>query len=111
MEELEAGIPEWDQGQIERALEHGESFALFLYTPLCGTCQLAKRMVAVAAKICSPVSPYTANLNLMPALAQALRIESVPCLMIVRQGEIVSKEYAMRSVDHLCRQLGLLMDK
>ncbi|MBO8162705.1 MAG: thioredoxin family protein [Brevibacillus sp.] len=98
------------QGELGQILTRRDSFALFVYTPLCGTCKLAAKMLQAAAAVSPPVTLYTVNLNLMPALAQDWKIESVPCLMIFRQGELVSRVYAMRSVEHLSQQLRLLTD-
>lgn len=72
--------------------------ALFFYTSLCGTCQLAEKMleIALSSGPCLPVSKL--NINYTPKVRDAWRISSVPCLVVVQDGKPVRMEYAMRSV-------------
>lgn len=75
--------------------------AVLFYTPLCGTCKLAERMldIAMAAGISTPL--YKANINFTPRLREKWQIESIPCLLVLKNGSPILKEYAMKSVDHL----------
>src|SRR5690349_21730849 len=66
-------------------------FALFVHTPLCGTCGAARRMLEVAAALVPELPLTGANLNAMPELAQQFRIESVPCLLFKRRDGTWSK--------------------
>ena len=52
-------------------------FLLYLYTPFCGTCQLAKKMLAVVDAMQPDVPFYENNLNYSPGFAKAFEIESV----------------------------------
>jgi thioredoxin-like negative regulator of GroEL len=74
---------------------------LLIYTPLCGTCQLAERMLEIvqATGIAMPLRKL--NINYAPALREAWKITSVPCLVLLRDGTPIHMEYTMNSVDHL----------
>ncbi|MGE6630002.1 thioredoxin family protein [Bacillus sp. NPDC077027] len=76
-------------------------FLLYLYTPFCGTCQLAKKMLTVVDKMQQDVPFYENNLNYSPNIAKALEIESVPCYLLFKKGELVKKGYAFHSVPYL----------
>jgi thioredoxin 1 len=76
-------------------------FALFVHTPLCGTCLAARRMLSVATEIVPEVQLMSANINVMPDLAQKFQIESVPCLLIKRKNGSWTKQYRFPSVTDL----------
>lgn len=93
-------------GSGEGRLPHGG--AVFLYTPLCGTCAVASRMLDVVRAMVPELPLVYANVNAMPELAREWRIESVPCVLIWSGGHIVRREYAMKSVEHLLAVLAPL---
>jgi thioredoxin 1 len=73
----------------------------YLYTPMCGTCQVAKKMLTVVDEMIPSLNIYSVNLNYYPEDAKRLGIESVPCLIITENGEMKEKVYAFQSVTHL----------
>lgn len=75
--------------------------AVFLYTPMCGTCQAARRMLEVLEAMDDQLPLYAGNVNMTPRLAQSWRIESVPCIVFILQGRIMEKMYAVQSVPAL----------
>ncbi len=78
---------------------------LFVYTPFCGTCAAARKMLDIL-KVMRPELPlYAANVNFLPKLVQAWEISSVPCLLRLRGKEPAVRLYAMQSIDHLFRFL------
>lgn len=79
--------------------------AILFTTPMCGTCKVAERMLEIAEAVGLDYPLYKANINFTPRLREEWRIGSVPCLIVLRNGELVRQEYAMRSVDHLYRLL------
>lgn len=100
---------ELTQRMIEQKCEiRKDSFALLLYTPFCGTCKLTERMLLVVSEMDPQIPLFKANINLMPSLATRWKITSVPCLLIIKQGEIAEQLYAMRSVDYLYHSLQTL---
>ncbi|RKP56919.1 thioredoxin [Cohnella endophytica] len=97
---------EWEPADWKREWTFTPApFAVFVHTPLCGTCQAAKRMLAVAAEVVPELHLASANLNLMPELAQQFRIESVPCLLVKRKTGEWIKQYRFPSVTEIVETL------
>jgi thioredoxin-like negative regulator of GroEL len=91
---------EWNQTDFVDFLEKKSTGLIYFYTPLCGTCQLASKMLQVVEELVdTPMGKM--NLNFYPQLAKDLAIESVPCLLIVRDGKVVEMLYAFHSVPYL----------
>jgi len=82
-------------------IEKEDQFILYLYTPLCGTCQLAKKMLTIVEEAIPSISIYMKDLNYIPTYAEKWQIESVPCLLIFQNGEIKLKKYAFHSLEHI----------
>lgn len=82
------------------SLDIGRIAILFM-TPMCGTCKVASRMleVAEAAGVDYPVAAV--NINFTPRFREEWQIASVPCLVLLKNGKLLRKEYAMRSAQHL----------
>ncbi|MGX1983547.1 thioredoxin [Thermolongibacillus altinsuensis] len=78
-----------------------EITVMYLYTPLCGTCQVAGRMVDVVKELFPNVTFVKEDLNYIPERAIEWQVESVPCLLIFKNGELVKKIYAFHSVPYL----------
>ncbi|MCL1948672.1 MAG: thioredoxin family protein [Turicibacter sp.] len=67
--------------------------ALLVYTPTCGTCQLAKKIMGVVAKGLPQVGCVQLNLNHHEQLAIDFKVQSVPCLLIFKEGEFLGSFY------------------
>ncbi len=78
---------------------------MFFSSPFCGTCKVAERMLDVVQAIGVPFTIYKLNINEAIKLRSDWRISSVPCLVLIRNGEPERMEYAMRSVEHLLQLL------
>lgn len=92
-------MQEMTEQELESLLAfHHEGCAVFLYTPMCGTCAAARKMLDVLQAMDDQLPLYACNMNMAPKLAQAWRIESVPCIAFIKHGEIHEKIYAMHSV-------------
>lgn len=89
----------WRSSMLEDS--GGGKVGLFVYTPLCGTCKVGERMLEVVQATGSAVPLYKLNINYAPELAEQWQITSVPCLIVLDEGEPIAREYTMRSVDHL----------
>ncbi|MED4352278.1 thioredoxin family protein [Schinkia azotoformans] len=74
---------------------------IYFYTPMCGTCQLASKMLEVVNETISSLQINKCNLNYLPAIAAEYEIESVPCLTIWEDSQIVEKIYAFKSVTYI----------
>lgn len=75
---------------------------VFFYTPLCGTCKQAEKMLRVALlSLPQEVPSYRCNINYAEETAKNLRITSVPCLMVWKDGKIENTIYAFHSSAYL----------
>jgi thioredoxin-like negative regulator of GroEL len=103
---------EIDEKQIrQRCMELNDTFVVYFYTPLCGTCGVAKKMLTVTYAMLPSLPLYESNINFAPTLAQEWQIESVPCLALIENGELVRKVYAMHSVPHIYKIVKPLINK
>lgn len=93
-------VNEWTREQWEQYKINSELSLLYIYTPMCGTCQVASKMMQVINEIV-PYSIGQANLNYESNLAKDYEIESVPCLLIAKEGIVYKKIYAFQSVPFL----------
>ncbi|QGQ99387.1 thioredoxin [Paenibacillus psychroresistens] len=97
---------EWTQKEL---LEHSAikdtAYAVFLYTPLCGTCKLAERMLDIIMTMQPTMPLYKSNINFLPQVSQDWQIQSIPCVVIAEVGKDKKMIYRMQAVDELYRQL------
>ncbi|WP_078431322.1 thioredoxin family protein [Metabacillus halosaccharovorans] len=90
---------EWNEKQLT-ILNKG-LHVMYLFTPMCGTCQVARKMLSVVDELLPDLDIYSVNLNFYPEEAKELGIESVPCLLIFEDGKLKEKIYAFQSVGYL----------
>lgn len=96
---------EWTEKEIDEAITNTDFFCLYLYTPICGTCQVASKMLRVVAEVAPQIPIGKCDLNYIPKRAVSWEVESVPCLLIFKNGEIDKKIYAFQSVPYLLETL------
>lgn len=98
-------MKEMNQQELTQALEsEGKSLVVFLYTPLCGTCKAARRMLEVAEYLLpDEVVIAEANVNMLPQIVGRYHISSVPALLAVTSVRSQKPEmlYAMGSVEQV----------
>lgn len=94
---------EWEEKEL--TIQREGLMVLYLYTPMCGTCQVAKRMLSVVDELVPAIQIYSVNLNYFPNEAKELGIESVPCLLIYENGQEMEKVYAFQSVGYLLEKI------
>lgn len=97
-------MKDWNQEELTAFLDKKSSGLVYVYTPLCGTCQMAAKMLRVANEIVN-FTIGRMNLNFFPQLAVGYEIESVPCLLFIKEGKIADKIYAFHSVPYLIGQI------
>lgn len=89
---------------LELLAQPGEPLVVFLYTPLCGTCKAARRMLEVAEHLLPPgLRVAEGNVNLLPQLVQTLKVSSVPALLAVHRDRSAGPEilYSFGSVERV----------
>ena len=95
---------EWSRDELSSFISNHSSGLVYFYTPLCGTCQVASRMLNIIEQIVE-VKIGKMNLNFYPDLAKNFAIESVPCLLFIKNGLIVETIYAFHSVPYLLEKI------
>ncbi|WP_010676458.1 thioredoxin family protein [Bacillus timonensis] len=98
-------MKEWNANDINTQLITEDEFWLYLYTPMCGTCQVASKMIMVVDELLPNVLIGKSDLNYLPQKAIEWQIESVPCLLHVKDGKVSQKFYAFHSVPYLVEVL------
>lgn len=71
---------------------------IYLYTPVCGTCAVAKSYLDIVREIPGTPPITEKDINLAPSLAVEWEIESVPCLVKLKNGIVIEKLYAFEHV-------------
>ncbi|MFT9598789.1 thioredoxin family protein [Mesobacillus sp.] len=98
-------MEEWTKAEVEAFLEEKRTGYLYFYTPMCGTCQVASKMLTVIEQLLPDVPSGKADLNYLPEMAEHFEINSVPCLIVLKKGEVQEKIYAFQSVPYLYEKL------
>ncbi|MBE4907380.1 thioredoxin family protein [Bacillus luteolus] len=99
-------LNEWSEQQVNKLIQEEQSFCLYLYTPMCGTCQVASRMLMVVQELVPNKTMGKCDLNYIPVKAREWEIESVPCLLQFENGKLTdARIYAFKSVEHLYNTL------
>ncbi|MFD1849377.1 thioredoxin family protein [Oceanobacillus bengalensis] len=81
-------------------LEEGNAI-IYIYTPFCGTCSVARAMLEKIESIHNKTIFYEMNASFYPEFMQENKVESVPCLFIKRENEIKEKVYAFKSIGNI----------
>ncbi|TFJ91756.1 thioredoxin family protein [Lentibacillus salicampi] len=76
-------------------------YLLYIYTPFCGTCALARSMLDKIESVHQQDIFYEMNASLHSDFMQEYKIESVPCLLIVEDGDVQDKVYAFKSIANI----------
>ncbi|MEH7374880.1 thioredoxin family protein [Neobacillus drentensis] len=95
---------EWNRTDLSAFLEIKATGLVYFYTPMCGTCQVASKMLQVIEQLVE-LDMGKMNLNFYPDLARDFAIESVPCLLFVQAGKIKETLYAFQSVPFLLEKI------
>jgi thioredoxin 1 len=74
----------------------------------CGPCMMLAPVVAeIAEEYSDKVRVGKVNVDEQPELAAAFRVESIPMLVVVKDGAIVKQSVGYRSKDDVLDMLGL----
>lgn len=96
----------WSRKEWETMKNESAETLFYLYTPICGTCNVASKMMDVVVAMKPDLPIGKADLNYIQDVAMDYEIESVPCLLITKDGEIREKIYAFQSVPDLLEKIG-----
>lgn len=103
-------MEEWSKEQWDTAVQSGEKAAFYLYTPMCGTCAVASKMMTIVEQLLPQLQVGKANINFIEHIAFDNKIESVPCLLVYDGGKLTEKVYAFQSVPFLYELLKKSID-
>lgn len=84
----------------EEALNE-ERYLLYIYTPFCGTCGVARTMLEKIESVHKETIFYEMNASYYSDFMHDNKIESVPCLLIKEGNQIKEKIYAFRSIGNI----------
>ncbi|MBF2364128.1 thioredoxin family protein [Listeria marthii] len=81
---------------MRTAQKNGADFVVFFFTPMCGSCQVASRLVDVVLEA-DGINYEVAkvDLNYVPDIAQTLEITSVPALVKFKNGQPADLSYQL----------------
>lgn len=93
---------------VQKLADNRSPLALFLYAPLCGTCKVTEKMLSVV-EVMEPGLPlFKSDLNYLLDLSTSWQIQSVPCIVIIKEGQVIERIYRMESVENLLNKLRAL---
>lgn len=85
----------------ETQLKNKPNYLLYIHTPFCGTCHVARTFLEKIEATHRQTIFYEMNGSLNPDFMQRNKIESVPCLLIKRDDEIKENIYIPFCSKHL----------
>lgn len=80
-------------------------YLLYIFTPFCGTCALARTMLEKIEQVHKETIFYEMNASLYPEFMIENQVESVPCLFIMKDHQIKEKVYAFQSIPNIYNYL------
>ncbi|WP_186578172.1 thioredoxin family protein [Aquibacillus kalidii] len=80
---------------------------VFVHTPFCGTCKLARKLIEPLESMEAIGTIYEMNASLQPQYMKDNFIKSVPCLLHLKKGEVANKMYSFESVTNIYEHLTL----
>ncbi|MHA6251913.1 thioredoxin family protein [Oceanobacillus sp. CAU 1775] len=81
------------------------NYILFIYTPFCGTCSVARAMLENIEAIHKQTIFYEMNANFEEEFMHEHKVEQVPCLFIMENHEVKEKVYTLHSTGNIYRYL------
>lgn len=91
--------------EVSRERLKEQNYLLYIYTPFCGTCQLARTMLEKIEEVHQQEIFCEMNASLYPEFMHANQIESVPCLVIKQNNVLAEKIYAFHSIPNIYQYL------
>lgn len=82
-----------------------EKFLLYIYSPFCGTCSVARAMLEKIEAIHSTDIFFEMNASYYEGFLHEKQVESVPCLLIMDKNEVKEKIYTFYSIGNIYQYL------
>nr|WP_233546646.1 thioredoxin family protein [Exiguobacterium sp. AM39-5BH] len=74
---------------------------LYIYAPMCGTCAVAERMLAVVEAVDPELKIEKRDANFIPKELEVYQIMSVPALLKLENGQVRDRLYAFQNVQNV----------
>src|SRR5690625_3476085 len=78
---------------------------IFVNSPFCGTCKVAKNMLFYLEETLEGEKFYELNGLTAPRFLQDYNIMSVPCLIVFQNGKPIDRLYTFHTVPYLLKEL------
>ncbi len=93
--------------QFEKELS--ENVIIFGYTSNCGTCKIGEKMLDIAVSSFSEIEVRKINLSLFSNVVNAYKVSSIPCFILLKNGELFDQFYAFQSVTYIYKKIDALI--
>lgn len=84
-----------------KQLENKQSYLLYIYTPFCGTCHVARQFLEMIEDTLQEQVFYEMNAMYEADFMQRYKVKNVPCLFIYRDGKVKEKIYTFYSIQNI----------
>ncbi|MGM8211989.1 thioredoxin family protein [Virgibacillus sp. W0430] len=91
--------------EITKHILNKDTLFLFIHSPFCGTCHIARSMLEQIEANHNKNLFYEMNASLNAEFMQAYKIESVPCLFIKVNDVVKEKVYAFQGTGNIYRSI------
>lgn len=91
----------------EKVLNSKVPVLLDFWAEWCGPCRMVGPIVEEIAKEKTNIAVGKVNVDEDPELASAFRVESIPLLVVVKDGKIVNQIVGYRQKEDIIIELGL----
>ncbi|WP_027964326.1 thioredoxin family protein [Halalkalibacillus halophilus] len=98
-------MQEIDRKQVKFLTHKKHPQIVFVNSPFCGTCKVAKRMLKYIEETLEQDKFYELNATLAPEFMQEHNITSVPCLIVFQSGEPLERMYTFHSVPYILKEM------
>lgn len=78
-----------------------ETYLLYIHTPFCGTCHIARKMLEQIEVALNEQLFFELNASFHSDFMEEMKIESVPCLIIKKDDKIKEKIYTFHSIANI----------
>jgi len=93
------------QGITGEELKKQQDCFVFIYSRFCGTCHVARSFLDKIENTHQQEVLYEMNASLSPEFLQEYKVESVPCLLIMKNGKVKEKIYTFYSIGNIYQYL------